>query len=131
MAELWHRPPGETESVRVSDEFPLPVKTPVEPIEVAVGYEALTVDNTAGGVGFTAGLRRKCGQRGKVVCVLETGQIRFQVTGGAPTTTVGVPLEIGQSIEIAGEIDLIRFRAIRTGSTSGVLQCVYFRGDAS
>lgn len=90
------------------------------------GFETLTVDNTAGGVGFTAA--KLSPNRGRAVLgPLETAQIRFTVDGTAPTTTVGHVLEIGQVLYLDEQKELVNFRAIRTGASSGSLPVTYYR----
>lgn len=90
-------------------------------------YEALTIDNTAGGVGFTAGklLSTQHGVARGVFCTLESGQIRFTLDGTAPTTLIGHLLEIGQSLTLENVGDLKNFKAIRTGAVSGSLKVTY------
>lgn len=90
--------------------------------------ESITVANTA--IGFTAAtINRGDGNTpARAVFVVETAQIRFRVDGGDPTTTVGLLLDIGDEVTITGEHDIEKFKAIRTGGTSGVIQPHYFAG---
>lgn len=90
-------------------------------------FEQITVDNTAGGVAFTSTKITPAGQSQaqNASCRLEGGEIRFTYDGTAPTTTVGTLLEIGDSLYVPGHDRLLRFRAIRTGATSGTLSCNY------
>lgn len=89
------------------------------------GRERLTVDNTVGGVSLTkptaaffANMR------------LETAQIRFTLDGStAPTTTVGRLLEVGEVLVLESKEEIANFAAIRTGSTSGVLDVEYSRPE--
>jgi hypothetical protein len=95
-----------------------------------VKYESITVAATA--IGFTAaninntdGTHQAATQ---AVCRLETAQIRWMVDGTTTVTaTTGTLLEIGDSIYLTDNDVLNRFRAIRTGSTSGALKCTYSR----
>jgi hypothetical protein len=92
-----------------------------------VGYEQVTVANSS--IGLTAATINQGNghmQANKAVCRLETAQIRYRLDGTAPTTTVGTPLEIGDVLTITGNDLLNNFRAIRTGGTSGVLNCHYY-----
>lgn len=97
-----------------------------------VAFEQVTINNTAGGVGFTALKLSPNGsgtdpQATSASCRLETAQIRYTVDGTAPTTAVGTLLEVGDPLLISGN-DLLRaFRGIRTGASSGVLDCTYFQ----
>jgi len=88
-------------------------------------YESITVGNTA--VGFTAGKIAPSGNVNpvKAFCRLETAQVRFRMDGTDPTSSEGILLEVGETLEITGEKNLRNFRAIRTGSTSGVLKVHY------
>lgn len=91
-----------------------------------IGDESLTVDSTAGGVGFTA---NELGTRAVVaVCRLETAQIR--ISGGGTPTAGGTEgsqiMEVGEVIEVWGQQDMRSFRAIRTGATSGALRIQYY-----
>lgn len=92
--------------------------------------EALTFDNTAGGIGFTTS-KIAVGSvvAGKAVFVLEGGQCRFTVDGTAPTTTVGMLADIGDVITIDNDTDVKNFKCIRTGATSGTAFVTYFRKE--
>ncbi len=58
-------------------------------------------------------------------CRLETAQVRWTIDGTTPTSTVGTLLEVGDWLPISGHDALVKFQAIRTGSTSGQLDCTY------
>lgn len=90
--------------------------------------EALTFDNTTGGVGFTQS-KTIVGpvEATKAVFVLEGAQCRFTTDGTAPTTTVGTVIEVGDVVIIEGASDIKNFKAIRTGSTSGTTWATYYR----
>lgn len=92
-------------------------------------HEALTIDNTAGGIALTAATYAPAGAPGAVraVLTLETAQIRWTYDGTAPTTTVGHLMETGEKVALTGAETIARFRAIRTGGTSGVLHITYER----
>ena len=60
--------------------------------------------------------------------VVEDAQFRYTTDGTDPSTTVGLLAEIGDTINISGESDVNRFKAIRTGATSAVIQPHYFDG---
>ena len=81
---------------------------------------ATTIDSTAGGIGVTAPSGASFAQ-----FLVETAQIRFTVDGTAPTTTVGRTANPGDTIEIATS-DWTKFKAIRTGATSGSIQGDYW-----
>ena len=86
----------------------------------AAVHESLTVDNTVGGVGFT-------GHAANIYALItcETAQVRFTVNGTAPTTTVGHLLNPGDTLKLDSNEDITAFRAIRTGSVSGVLKATF------
>lgn len=92
-----------------------------------IGWEQITVDNTAGGKGFTAAKITPPGRdmATQAVCRNQDAQIRYTIDQTAPTTTVGTQLEAGDILTINGHDLMVNFRAIRTGSTSGVLNCNY------
>jgi hypothetical protein len=127
MAELWFTDVDETSSERVTSDHPLPVRA-VSPAPVqayqTVGYEQVTVANAT--VGLTATKYSALSPLARAVCRLETAEIRYTVDGQTvPTTTVGTLLEISDVLTITGQLDLEKFRAIRTGGTSGVLNVSY------
>lgn len=88
-------------------------------------YESITVADTA--IGFTAATIAAVPNtpEATATCTLETAQIRFRTDGTAPTSSEGHILEIGQSLDVFGWQAMSNLRAIRTGSTSGVLKCSY------
>jgi hypothetical protein len=92
-----------------------------------VGEEQLDVAATS--VGFTSSELTS-----RVVmasCRLETAQIRMNVNGATEAPTAGGSegshlVEVGEIFEVWGSSDLNSARFIRTGSTSGDLQVMYF-----
>lgn len=89
-------------------------------------YGQVTIDNTTGGVALTASIITPSGQPQMQHCMLrsETAEIRYRVDGGAPTTSVGTPLEPLEVLRLDSHVELDAFRAIRTGSTSATLNAV-------
>lgn len=86
--------------------------------------EDLVIDDTVGGVGFTASVYAPAGQPPATVAEcgpLEAGRVRYTTNGTAPTTTLGHLLEVGDRLTIEGQVDIAGFRAIRVGSVSGNL----------
>ncbi len=61
-----------------------------------------------------------------VICTLATAEIRFRVSGKNPTSTVGHVLASGSTLELTTIDDIVKFRAIRTGASDGVLTCSYY-----
>src|SRR5438067_3609249 len=97
------------------------------PIAAADRLDQITVDATAGGVAFTAAKIDPSGQPQAVqaTCHVRTAEISFTYDGTVPTSTVGQLLEPGDWFTLTGHDRLFRFRAIRTGATSGQLDCEY------
>ena len=99
--------------------------------------EALTIDSTAGGVGFTVSkINPTCTgcvssqSRAQLAICTNTatgGEIRILANGTAPTTTVGLIVGAGSQFSVYGYNNIAAFKGIRTGSTSGSLYCVYSR----
>lgn len=98
------------------------------------GYEAITVSSTA--IGFTSSCievgtgcnnSRQHDEATAASCRLETAEIRFRYDGQVATnaSTGGTLLEVGETLTLSGNDVLEKFSAIRTGSSSGTLQCNY------
>ncbi len=88
------------------------------------GYEAITIDNTLGGIGLTAA-KYLSGSRvisDYAFIVNEGAQIRFTLDLVTVPTTggVGTPLETGQNLTLDSYDQIKGFRAIRTGSSSSI-----------
>lgn len=89
-----------------------------------LSFEQLTVTGTAGG--FTASVINAGNghtQADVASCTVSTASVRYRVDGTAPTATVGNVANAGDVIPLQGNDVLNNFRAIRTTSTSGVLDC--------
>lgn len=97
----------------------------VVPLSAAYAkFEAVPVANAA--IGLTAANLTASGghpQANWAECRLETAEIRYTVDGTTPTSTVGTLLEVGDVVQITGNDNLLRFLAIRTGASSGQLDC--------
>lgn len=104
-------------------------------VKTAFNYEAVTIDSTAGGKSLTSATYNPTVTSGvgnatratRADCYNQTAQISITWDGTAPTTTIGIFVEQGQSFIIYGYANIVAFRAIRTGSTSSTLKCVYGR----
>jgi len=88
-----------------------------------IGYEQLTVDATVGGIALTAS---KYGTAKSAVIFIEAADIRARIDGGAPTTTLGNPFYADDEIDLYTPEAIANFRAIRTGTTSAVINVNYF-----
>jgi len=57
-------------------------------------------------------------------CSATTAQMRYVIhRGGTPTATYGQIVEAGQAIELKNGLAIANFKIIRTGATSGVIDC--------
>jgi glucose uptake protein GlcU len=90
-----------------------------------LAFEQITVANTA--IGFTASkiTGAAFGQATIAICTLRTAEISYTFDGTTPTTTIGMLWQIGESKQFNGHDVLVLFRAIRTGGTSGQLDCSF------
>ncbi|MBC2746199.1 MAG: hypothetical protein HF975_04185 [ANME-2 cluster archaeon] len=88
--------------------------------EEASGYESITVTDSA--IGLTPA---EYGDATIAQMTLETGQIRVRKDGTNPTSSEGHPVQIGDQINLYNAADIAAFKAIRTGSVSGVLKVTY------
>lgn len=86
----------------------------------AVSYESITIADAAKGI--TTSTLSLVAANGQCSGRLETAQVRFRVDGTDPTDSEGILLEVGEFITIKQLTNLLAFRAIRTGETSGVLK---------
>lgn len=89
-------------------------------------FEQITVDNTAGGKALTTA--KVTPFTISVFCRVRTAEISFLKTDPsktAVTASVGMLAEPGDVIPLLTVQEMQNFRAIRTGSTSGQLDCAY------
>ena len=98
----------------------IPIFTTEGSGQEAANYESVTVADSA--IGLTSGTY---GDATKAEMTLETAQIRVRKDGTDPTSSEGHPVEIGDKINLYSAADIAAFKAIRTGSTSGVLKVTY------
>jgi hypothetical protein len=104
----------------------------IDPLEAQniynnTGYEAITINSTTAG-GFTTA-KYFTASTGKIVsdyvfCRLETGQIRFTLDGTTPTASVGILLQVGETLTLDNYDDLSKFKGFAV-STPGSLRCTY------
>lgn len=104
----------------------------------AFADEAITIDATAGGVGFTAAkINPTCtdcipfsraAQRADCTTEYSAGiNIRATVTGTVVTASVGTLIVSGTTFTVFGYTNIAAFKAIRTASTSVAMYCTYSR----
>jgi hypothetical protein len=84
-------------------------------------FEKITVGAAAVGIGTSTLQPTSQPDRRYCLIVLETADIRWRVDGTDPSSTTGTPMKADGTITIAGIRNLVRFRAIRSGGSSGVL----------
>ena len=89
-------------------------------------YEAITVADAV--VGLTAATYTQTGYAVQAFITLESAQIRWRIDGTDPTSSEGHLLEIGQNLTLNDSQAVKNFRAIRTGSSSGVMKVTYLKG---
>lgn len=97
--------------------------------------EKLTIDSTAGGIGFTSSkINPTCvscspgtSRASAASCTLETADIRIQTSGVTITSSTGMYITSGQAFVIYGYNDIAAFKGIRITATSGVINCTYYR----
>lgn len=101
--------------------FVLAFSTVVVAQNAAVSFEQLTIAATA--IGFDQATYLPAGQPVPQRCIgfLETATVRIRVDGTVPTAAIGTLVPIGAKVEVVGQDNIRKFRAIRTGGTSGVL----------
>lgn len=92
-----------------------------EPLE----YGELTVDDVA--CGFDPTKLNHNDLEAKIIhCAIETADIRCREDGGNPATSTGIFREPGDEFFVVGVAAIKQFRAIRTGTTSGILRYTVF-----
>ena len=91
----------------------------------AYAQESITISDTA--IGFTNAIINPPDPDSpfRAVFVVESGEIRFRVDGGAPTASIGLLAKVGATVTITGEHDIENFKAIRV-TTDATIQPQYF-----
>lgn len=104
----------------------------------AYASEAISVDATAGGVGFTAAkISPTCTdcpinvlRAVRADCTTEAQtsiNIRVTVDGTVVSSTVGTLITSGTTFTVFGYTNIAAFKAIRTASTTVAMYCTYSR----
>ena len=91
-------------------------------ITVAASSTRLTLANVRGAASGSASPQPWAE---KVIITVETAQIRWRDDGTDPTSSVGHLANVGTIITLDNRNRIDRFRAIRTGSTSALLNVSY------
>ena len=98
-------------------------------VPMSAGWAMLEQITVAGSsIGFTAAnINQGNGhpQANYATCRVRTAQVSVRWDGGTPTSTVGILVEVGDLIRLDAPWKIVNFRAIRTTSTSGQLDCLY------
>lgn len=90
---------------------------------MAANFEAITIDDSVGGKSLTSS---KYQGASKALITVETSQIRFRVDGAAPTAAVGHIADSDDQITLDSIEEIAKFKAIRTGAISAVINVTYF-----
>ena len=88
------------------------------------GFETLTVDNTAAGIGGTAATVGNA--TAAFYGPVETADIRWRVDGTAPTASVGHLLPVQKTLYIEGTDQIKKILFIRTGAVSASVPVTYY-----
>jgi hypothetical protein len=92
-----------------------------------IGFQALTVDGTAGGVGFTLPTGKVLSDISSIFMTCETAQIRWTIDGTTVTASNGHIMDTGTSLTLSNRDAISKFKAIRV-SASGALMVTYLGG---
>jgi hypothetical protein len=87
-----------------------------------VASEQLTIDSTAGGVPLTAATY---GSARYATITVKQAEINFTADATPPTSSVGNQAAPPDVIELESNEEIVAFRAIRTGSVSGIIYVNY------
>ena len=104
--------PGAPYNLNIGTEIPLQT----------FGFEQITVDNTANGIGLNLD-----DSAVSALVTVETGPVRYRVDKGIPTASVGMLLNIGDRVIVWGKADLGNIRFIRSSGVSATLDVEYHR----
>lgn len=104
------------------------------PPRTIIGSQTLTVDNTAGGVGFTASNTYKAmGSTGTTrqyanlaYCTVESQPVRVSVSGAPEAATGGHAFAAGTDFYLNSADEIAAFRAIRTGGSNGTIHATFY-----
>ena len=105
------------------------------PPRTIIGSETLTVDNTVGGVAFTAtNYWKNMGGHGgtgrqyasMAFCTVEDQPVRVSVSGAPQAGTAGHEFAAGTSFYLNSADEISACRAIRTGGTSGLIHATFY-----
>ncbi len=102
-----------------------PVRVSIPPEFSCIGREAITVDATAGGKGFTSAKLTAKTVFARVQ--IQAAALRATYDGTAPVAaTTGELRYPGDVFEVWGDADMAALRMIRESSTSAVAEVSYF-----
>lgn len=104
----------------------------------AFAYEQVTLDATAGGIALTSatynptvvGTPSSMTRAELAIMNCQTAQARYKVDGvAAVTTSLGMIVNPGDTLQIYGFANIAAFRGIRTGAVSAVCDITYYRNQ--
>lgn len=109
---------GNSIAVRTSDTGVAHVQHTAWKFLATGSMQSLTVDNTAGGVQFSAFTTAAT----HIILTHEAAQMRMTFDGTAPTSASGFPVNVGDMVFVVfASTDVAAMKFIRTGSTSAVV----------
>ena len=87
-----------------------------------IGEEQITVDHTT----FRTVTAATAQHAQSALFIPEVAAVRYTLKGGTLSQTVGLPLDIGESLWIRVGLDAIRFLS-QSGINSAIINAMYFR----
>ena len=103
------------------------------PEYVATGDETISISNDPACYGFTRAtmVPTSCTFKGRqadaAVFTVDTDQLRYRVTGNAPTASVGHLVNVNQEKTIYGRKNLLKFLAIRVTTDMSIFVTYYHK----
>lgn len=91
-----------------------------KPFTGGLGYEQITVADTAIGLTVPTGAQR-------AVLIVEAQPLRYRDDGEDPTTSAGMPVAAAVRFEIESRESLLAFKAIRSTGSSSTLNVTYYK----
>jgi len=86
------------------------------------GYESISVGDTAVGITSALIVPANGHKNGAAWFTIEGGPIRFRIDGTDPTASEGHLVDPGETVDIDGYDNLLRFRIIRTSASATVIR---------
>ena len=115
-------PQGQPQLDYVSPENPLPVRDSLPDDVLWDKFESITISSIV--LPFTRGTVE---DREIAFVTVESQAVRYRVDGGDPSTTVGIVLEAGDTLELSGQNEIGQFRVIRRDGSDATIRATYGR----